>query len=118
MLTCYSALLYLLAVYGKQDTVHPDDILSMRKLSPTERLEWLLGQNECAAAHEAIKNLLGQNEEFLKLTNALEAELIKIFLDRESARKLMKEANGFGDYMFVALNHLGGNNRLHRLLVV
>jgi hypothetical protein len=30
----------------------------------------------------------------------------------------MKEANGFGDYMFVALNHLGGNNRLHRLLVV
>ena len=42
MLTCYSALLYLLAVHSKQDTVHPYYILSMRQLSPTGRLEWLL----------------------------------------------------------------------------
>jgi hypothetical protein len=70
------------------------------------------GQNECAAAHEALRKLLAQYEEFLKLTNALEADLIKIFLNKDASRKLMKEANGFGDFMFEALNHLGGNNRL------
>jgi predicted nucleotidyltransferase len=44
LLTCYSALLYLLATYVNQNTVHPTDAISMTMLSPTERLEWLLGR--------------------------------------------------------------------------
>ncbi|MBI3474278.1 MAG: hypothetical protein HY010_00975, partial [Acidobacteria bacterium] len=42
LLTCYSALLYLLAVYGREQTVSPTDALAMIGLTPTERLEWLL----------------------------------------------------------------------------
>jgi predicted nucleotidyltransferase len=45
LLTCYSALLYLLSIYSAQHTVHPDDAVTMAKLSPTARLEYLLEQD-------------------------------------------------------------------------
>jgi predicted nucleotidyltransferase len=37
LLTCYSALLYLLAIYGSRQTVKPSDALAMIKLTPRRR---------------------------------------------------------------------------------
>jgi Nucleotidyltransferase domain len=58
LLTCYSALLYLLAVHKSQKTVAPSDALAMTKLTPTERLEWLRDQPNLAEAKGTIINLL------------------------------------------------------------
>ena len=65
LLTCYSALLYLLAVYRMKKTVSPADAKLMISLTPTERLEWLLRQTDLSEAHPSIVSLLRQYEIFL-----------------------------------------------------
>jgi predicted nucleotidyltransferase len=41
MLTCYSALLFLLYIYSENGTVTVEDTQTMVRLVPTERLEWI-----------------------------------------------------------------------------
>jgi hypothetical protein len=118
LLTCYSALLYLLAVYGSQHTVHPADAVAMIKLTPTERLEWLLGRSNLAHAHDVIRKLLAQYEQFLKTMNASEDDILGKFMDRGTSRAYMSAAYEFGDLVFDALTKIGAGNRFHRLLVV
>jgi hypothetical protein len=118
LLTCYSALLYLLAIYGSQRTVSPTDAMDMINRTPTERLEWLLGRRSLARAHSVIKKLLRQYELFLKTTNASEEELIRRFMDKKASISYMRDAYKFGDLVFDALATIGGGNRFHRLLVV
>jgi len=100
LLTCYSALLYLLAVHRTQGTVSPDDAKSMSAMTPTERLEWLLCQSSLAEAHEDLNTLLKQYEHFLKLTNAQEKELITIFLDRARSREYFGGTNDFVNRLY------------------
>ena len=118
LLTCYSALLYLLAVYGSQKTVGPQDAMAMIKLTPTERLEWLLGQSDLAHAHSAIYKLLDQYERFLETTKADERELVARFKDKKTSQSYMSAAYTFGDLVFGALTSIGGGKLFHRLLVV
>jgi predicted nucleotidyltransferase len=118
MLTCYSGLLYLLAVYGHQETVHPSDALSMIRLSPTQRLEWLREQPYLSSSRATMEKLLDQYELFLGATNASEDELVTKFLDKKTGRGYLEAAYKFGDLMFEALNSVGQGNRFHRLLVV
>lgn len=118
LLTCYSALLYLLALYNQNNTVSPQDALGMIKLTPTERLEWIMKQDFLATAHATVTELLDQYELFLAVTNVEENDLIGQFLDKEKSSAYMTAAYKFGDLMFEALNHIGRNSRFHRLLVV
>lgn len=118
LLTCYSALLYLLAVYGSRNTVTLDDVVRMTELTPTERLEWLLEQGDIAEARDAVQTLLEQYDRFLISTNVSEKELIARFQDRAVSRDYMASANAFGQTMFEALTKIGRGSRLHRLLVV
>lgn len=118
LLTCYSALLYLLAIYGEQCTVHPSEAMAMINMTPTERLEWLIAQPHLASAHDGIRKLLGQYEVFLKTTHKSEEELVRQFKDQEISRSHMKAAYEFGDSMFGVLNTIGNGNRFHRLLIV
>lgn len=118
LLTCYSGLLYLLAVYRRQKTVNPGDAMTMIGLTPTERLDWLLAQQDLSHAHSGIAKLLGQYERFLEATNCDEATIIQRFMDKEKSRAYMEDAYQFGDVMFHVLNSIGGGNRFHRLLVV
>jgi hypothetical protein len=118
LLTCYSALLYLLAVFVQDKTVSPNDAAAMIKLTPTERLEWLLQQGSLACAHDSLGKLLTKYEDFLKATNAEEKELVNRFLDKETSREYMKAARTFGDLVFEVLTTIGAGNPFHRLLVV
>lgn len=118
LLTCYSALLYLLAVYVNQRTVSPSEALAMIAITPTQRLEWLLTQPHLAQAHSAIQKLLDQYEIFLETTNFAEKELVEGFSDSSRARTYMSDASKFGDLVFEVLRSIGGNNPFHRLLVV
>jgi hypothetical protein len=87
------SLLHLLSTYSDQHTVHPDDAVTMAKLSPTARLEYLLEQNHIAAAHETIGRLLQQYEAFLTATDAPEAEIVARFLNPTVAREHFQSAN-------------------------
>lgn len=118
LLTCYSALLYLLATYGHQGAVSPADALAMIRLTPTERLEWLRDQAYLENARSTVTNLLDQYERFLETTNADETTLVRRFLDKEKSREYMDAAYKFGDSIFDALTCIGNGNRFHRLLVV
>lgn len=118
LLTCYSALLYLLVVYDSQKTVNPSDAVAMIKLTPTERLEWLLDRPELKHAHDTIKKLLDQYEKFLRTTNATEDELISEFANKETSKAKMGAAYKFGDLVFEVLTQIGRGNLFHRLLVV
>src|SRR5262249_24301736 len=118
LLTCYSALLYLLAIFRCQNTVSPDNVVQMTRLTPTQRLEWLLEQKELAGAHAAVQKLLDQYEAFLGTTNAPEEELIEKFLNTDVTREHMKRANVLGQSVFDALNIIGNGSILHRIIVV
>lgn len=117
MLTCYSALLVLLALYRLQGTVSPLDAINMIELTPTKRLEWLL-QQDLSDAHETVLELLSQYEIFLTTTNVSEANIIQAFMDKEYSKKNLEDAYRFGDLMFEALSKIGNDNRFYRLLVV
>ncbi len=118
LLTCYSALLYLLAVYNERKSVAPSDALAMTKLTPTERLEWLGSQPDLKDATQVVARLLGQYDRFLATTNFKEEQLIEKFMDKDASRQYMEAASEFGDSMFEALTVIGRGSRFHRLLVV
>lgn len=118
LLTCYSALLYLLAVYSSESTVSPSDAMAMINMTPTQRLEWLLERSDLSRAHTAISKLLGQYERFLETTNIGEMELVNRFMDKQTSRSYMHAAYEFGDVVFEVLTAIGNANRFHRLLIV
>ena len=57
LLTCYSALLYLLTIFRGKGTVGPTDALDMIRLSPTQRLEWLRDNKELPEARGTVARL-------------------------------------------------------------
>lgn len=118
LLTCYSGLLYLLAVFSKNGTVSPSDAVSMIGLSPTKRLEWMLSQPELKHADARIKGLIDGYERFLANTDMSEDKLVALFLDKERRKKYSESAFEFGDLVFAVFNAIGNGNRFHRLLVV
>jgi len=118
LLTCYSALLYLLVVFLRRKTVSPDDISGMVTLTPTERIEWLAGQSEVGTARSKLEELLALYEDFLSRTDTSEGELVERFMDEAKRREYFESASRFGDLVFEVLQVFGGGNRFHRLLVV
>lgn len=118
LLTCYSAILYLLAIFRLNKTVSPADALSMIRLTPTERLDWLKDQPHLLDSHEKIGKLIAHYERFLSTTNGDENELVRRFMDKDLSREYMRQAYEFGDTLFDVLTSIGAGNRFHRLLVV
>jgi len=119
LLTCYSALLYLLAVHRQCGTVSPGDASTMIQLMPTERLEWLLNQRFLSDAWPKIAEVTAQYEKFLEATNAAEADLLSAFADKEKSRTFMAAAYEFGDLIFDLLKLVSAEDlRFYRFLVV
>jgi hypothetical protein len=118
LLTCYSALLYLLAVFTKNKTVGPTDVKHMISLTPTARLEWLLTQSHCVKAHESIQNLITQYESFLEKTNAPEKEMVELFKDKQRRKEHFGSKYDFGNAVSQVLSVIGQESLFYRLLVV
>lgn len=117
LLTCYSALLYLLVVYSTRATVEPPDVVAMTQLTPTQRLEWMLNEGSCASAQPMIREVINSYESFLSSTAESEDVLVERFLDPKERAKF-KSANNLGDLVFEVFQSIGNKNRLYRLLVV
>lgn len=118
MLTCYSALLHLLALFSESGTVSPTDAASMIRLTPTQRLEWMIAQPQLAGAGPTLEKLVAAYERFLSNTDASEDELVEKFLDKNVRKQYWETSFEFGDLIFEAFSLIGNKNRLHRLLVV
>jgi hypothetical protein len=118
LLTCYSAILYLIAVYSQNGSVHPNDARKMTKLTPTQRLEWLRTQPFVSDSHQVLDDLLVHYEQFLKATNISEDKLIERFMNKEASKEYMAAAGKFGDLVFDALDGIGKRSRFHRFVVV
>ena len=120
VLTCFSAILFLLKEYASHNTVTPDSVREMTKLSPTMRLEELRKEPQCRDAHDAITKLLEQYDKFLKTTDASEEELLQRFATSESSQSYFQEAYEFGDSVAEALSAIGKGSasRFYRLLIV
>lgn len=115
LLTCFSALAYLLFVSKLEKTVTPAHARHMTQLSPTERLQWV-GQRSGHA--DEVRSVLEGYERFLDKTDAPEHELVAQFLDPEQARGFSGHSNELGDAMSKLLAAVGQGTRLYRLLVV
>jgi hypothetical protein len=118
LLTCYSALLYLLAVFSRSHSVSPTDVESMISLTPTQRLEWMLAQSELAGAHAKIKELINGYEQFLTNIDAPLEKLLTIFADKKQSKDYMESAYKFGDSICEAMEMVGAKSRFYRVLVV
>lgn len=118
LLTCYSALVYLLAVFKTRKTVTPQDAREMVRLRLTERLEYLLRQGEFSPAHGKINELIARYEQFLEKSEASEDVLIQQFLNRDTSNEFFTQANEFGNVIFDLLELIGRDVRFYRLLLV
>lgn len=118
LMTCYSALIWLLYIYKERRTVTHDDVFKMIKLTPTERLEFLQGEKSLQNAQNTISDLLNKYESFLQTTHIDEDGLLRRFSDPQQRNEYMNEASTFGNLMFDALECIGKGNLFYRHLVV
>src|SRR5262249_36221355 len=58
LLTCYSTLIYLLALSRKRRAVAPSDAKVMTEMSPTERLEWVRQTVTRAKTRRGVERIL------------------------------------------------------------
>lgn len=119
ILTCYSALLFLLETYAQKGAVSPEDAFAMVKTTPTARLEWLKNSNNKTV--DVVEKLLEQYNRFLASTNFDEAVLLRNFSQKEVAEKLSNEAAALGSLMFDALQVVGSvdsGKAFYRMLMV
>ncbi len=118
MLTCYSALIHLLAVHNAAGTVTPGDVRAMVAKGPTQRLEWLLTLENLSDAHGTIEKLLGQYSQFLRNTSVGEETMLERIADRATRIEYFREADSFGSTVFDLIERVGQRSPFHRMLVV
>jgi len=118
LLTCYSAIAYLLALVTQKKTVTPDDALAMSGLTPTGRLEWISNHIGLPVAQGSISELIALYERFLDQTAGGEDALLTKFRDAFDGRFLLVQAGEFGEKMHGLLFEIGIGQRLYRLLIV
>jgi predicted nucleotidyltransferase len=118
LLTCYSALLHLMALLQEKQTVTPEDAATMAMQTPTARVESLMKNARLAVAHPTLSLLLAAYERFLQETDATEAVLVSKLMDPQQKRRMFREEDEFGELMFKALEQIGSGSPFYRMLVV
>ena len=116
LLTCYSALAYLLAIFQAKKTVSIEDAKAMVNLSPTDRLEWL--GTHVSEANPHVGKIISHYEDFLNKTGQPEEKLLSIFLDKTAGRDFVADANNLGDLVANLIEAVGKGSKFYRMLIV
>ena len=116
MLTCYSAILFLLHKFERKQTVTVEDAKHMVGLTPTGRIRFLIEKE--SGARLVLEGLLDKYDAFLHLTNDAEEAQLAAFLDPALSKQRLEQAAQFGDDVAEAVNKIGRGSRLHRHLIV
>lgn len=118
MLTCYSAVLYLLFIYDRNRTVTPSEAQVMVSLTPTARVEFVANEMRGHDLAACIYEFIEKYERFLDVTSVSEEDLIALFSEDARAQKLRDEQSDFGDLAYDILYSIGHKNQLYRRLVI
>lgn len=120
LLTCYSALAYLLAVHKVRGRVSLEDATTMVSLRPLERLNALVDETGLGLGLklQGVQPVLESYRTFLSESDQSEADLIRRFGDSQSARSYFTQAHEMGERVFVLMSELGQGSPFYRLLVV
>jgi hypothetical protein len=118
MLTCYSALLFLMAEWNESKTVSPSAASTMVKMTPTERIESLKTRFSNSEAAEALEQLLIQYDKFLEWTAESEREMLTKIAEDFHWRDITESARVFAELMFRCIKLIGDNGPFHRMLIV
>ena len=111
MLTCYSGIVYLMAVYARDGRVQPDDVRAMIAISPTERLESIasddfgITRDIAAPLQEAVETALRGYSEFLALTHQGSKSAVKIYNTDEAMWR--EKSYAFGRCLSTMIDRLG-----------
>lgn len=84
LMTCYSGIAFLLAVFAAGKTVTPRDAREMVSLTPVERIEALASRG---VDPQIVAGVIASYEKFLKNTDDTEDALVAKFLDRDSSKR-------------------------------
>jgi len=117
LMTCYSAVAYLMNVHGREGVVRPDHARGMVKLTPTARIE-AVGNERGGAVAAACVALLDRYERFLRHSNADKPTLIEKFADDVYRRERFAESDAFRDAVLAVLHEIGGDPRFRNVLIV
>jgi predicted nucleotidyltransferase len=122
MLTCFSALLYLMGVLSRHRTVSPEHAKEMVTLSPTARLEWLAEELPDEPIRDHVARILRIYEKFLESTESDPKQQVKQFFDNADRKPFQQSQNQFGDCIYDLLALLGTQTeetkRFLRMLIV
>jgi len=126
MLTCYSALLFLLDAYSRNKTVDQHDVKAMISKTPAERL--LAVSNNCDYLDDAsrvivvssLERALSDYSEFLKFVHD---DKNSIFIQADAIHEKWREKSyQFGEAMEMALSSIGRmdgkSSTLYRLVLI
>jgi predicted nucleotidyltransferase len=113
LLTCF-ATVAILSTY--RETVSPEDVVSICKMTPAERLISLARQKPVLTA--SVKEALELYSWFLSMTALPTAELEEYFSDKARRADAFAKARNFGDKIFSILQLADESNRSLRYMVV
>ena len=116
LLTCYSAILFLLHRFSENGTVTPDDAIQTAKLSPTMRLEQIRQETSSPTVTPQVDDVMDRYRRFLEQSQ--DETLVDQFKDREKALQLRAQGEEFGKAVSELISVVGNNSRFHRLLIV
>lgn len=111
MLTCYSALLYLLGVLRQEGTVSVEHAAKMSLHTPIDRLRWLMCDKSFEGSHAQLGKLLAQYEVFLESTREGDDALNEMFSDKTAGAEQMKMSYKFGELMYETLISFGTTSK-------
>lgn len=118
LLTCYSALLYLMAIWCRNQSVSPEDAVAMVRLTPTQRIEHMQAMPHLQESVAQLTQVLDRYAVFLDRSNAPEADLLRQVGDKRAKDEMFASARDFSQAMFDAMNIIGAGGPFHRMLTV
>jgi hypothetical protein len=118
LLTCYSALVFLMANWNQKRTISPADARSMVSFSPINRIEEVLKMDVEQSAKQSLNSALECYDRFLVWTNQTEPALLSEIAKDDVWRNLNKSAQSFSQSIFESISEIGKRSEFHRLLVV
>jgi hypothetical protein len=126
MLTCFSGIIYLLAIYSKQGNVSPDNIRTMIAISPTERLECIADKSFgisidfLSSIQDTVHSAINSYSEFLELTHQDVNIAVAEYTKNEAEWRA--KSYSFGHCLSTLIDELGKTSddagRLRRLIVI
>lgn len=117
LLTCFSALIYMLYIFGDKKTMTVADAQKMTALTPTQRIEAVRDASSSVPIRTVSDKILSLYEWFLQSTSNEKDLGVKLMSSSEKAA-YSDNTFDFGNNIFEMMKIVGNESRLHRLLVV